>query len=46
MTNQKEFINEFIIYLKSNIADFNEHFKELRRREKETIVDDTAIYRR
>ena len=42
--DKASFIQEFIMFLKANIVQFNEQFEELRRRETEAIVDSNAIY--
>lgn len=41
--NKEEFIQIFIRFIKSSIADLNKRNKELREQENEAVVDETAI---
>jgi len=42
--DEPDFIQKFIMFLKSNIADFNQQYKDLRERANEAVVDETAIF--
>ncbi len=42
--DEHDFIQKFIMFLKSNIADFNQQYKDLRERANEAVVDETAIF--
>jgi hypothetical protein len=39
-----EFVDRFIAHISNNLSKFNEQYKDLRKREQETIVDEYAIF--